>query len=109
MTKRFETPDPEAEMICGSRVSCWDLGPDGSFDRYTVVFLDRALRDHAGVARIPYLGMSATPYNPAGFGQHGELSEAFYSTGQEALGKRIRFAELPEGCRRAVEADLTDD
>ena len=109
MTKRFETPDPEAEMICRSRVSCWDLGPDGPLDRYTAVFLDFAFGSRDGVIRIPYLRMNDMPASPTGFRQHDIITERCYLLGRESLGKRIRFADLPDECRRAVEADLAED
>jgi len=54
---------------------------------------------------IPYLAMSALPFHPQGFGQHGEMP----AWNRQALGRKIRFLDLPEDCRRAVEADCAEE
>lgn len=72
----------------------------GTFDRYTVVF------DPEGEGRdrvFPYLAMSAHPFHPQGFGQHGEARHRV----TRGPGERcIDFEELPEDCQRAVRQDL---
>jgi hypothetical protein len=55
------------EMIEGRPISVWDSG-DKFADRFTVVYLDEI--DERG--NVQYLGMSAAPFHPQGFCQHGE-------------------------------------
>lgn len=43
--------------------------PDGSVDRYTVVFTGN-YRGRDGICR--YVSMSGAPFHPQGIGQHGE-------------------------------------
>lgn len=64
-------------------------------DRYTVVFLDQRNCDH-----YECVGMNAAPFHPQGIYQH-----AICDLGAH-LGRRIKFEELPEDCRRAVEQEL---
>jgi hypothetical protein len=83
------------ERVNGQRIACYDDGKSG--DRYTVVYLDepdgRKLRCYAAV------GMSAAPFHPQGIGQH------CMATVGRHLGKRIKFVDLPEDCRRLVNRD----
>lgn len=102
------------------------LAPDGSpryirvydnrgrsFDRYTVVFTGR-YRHRTG--EFLYLGMSADPFWPQGFGQHGSSqTQIDVRTGWPPmigrtchLGLRIRFEDLPFDCQRAVWNDYAD-
>lgn len=80
-------------------------------DRYTVVFTGR----YAGrpVGGCDYVGMSADPFHPCGFGQHGESRTVIDAPGgwppamgrKCHLGKRIPFTDLPAPCQQLV---LTD-
>lgn len=90
------------EVIDGHNISVWDDG-DKVIDRYTVVFLDDEERD-----KVPYLAMSAHPFHPQGFGQHGEMSidAVAYKGRGGAFTKRIEFADLPEDCQKAVRNDF---
>ena len=63
-----------------------------SFDRYTVVFLNRP--EYGGMFEC--LAMSENPFHPQGFGMH-----AMAMLGGH-LGKRIRFDQLPADCQRAA-------
>jgi hypothetical protein len=92
------------EVIKGRKVSAWDDGPDVG-DRWTVVYLDEV--DERG--NVPYLAMSAYPFHPQGIGQHGEMQigDVAYKGRGGAFAKRIRFADLPEDCQKAVIQDLT--
>lgn len=38
--------------------------------------------------------------------QHGTVAEGCYVFERKSLGKRIRFSDLPEECRRSVEVCL---
>ena len=80
--------------------SVYDLGPE-TFDRYSVYYKGRGTlcHTHAGTLR-EYVGMSADPCHPQGFGQHGLGKPGRHN------GKRITFASLPAPCRALVERDL---
>ena len=92
----------------------------GSVDRYTVVYTGkyRTLGTKRGEARtlgnFQYVGMSAAPFHPQGFGQHGEHSQqvdvnksgfAPAMGRKNHLGKRIPFVELPPDCQKLVLSD----
>jgi hypothetical protein len=84
------------EKINGHPVRCYDNG-GASCDRYTAVYMDQ---HEPGRALFASVGMSAAPFHPQGFGQHGMAS-----TGRH-LGRRIPFADLPPDCQRLVKRDL---
>jgi hypothetical protein len=83
-----------------------------TLDRYTVVFTG-----NYGEYKL-YVGMSAYPYHPQGFCQHGEseiLIDARKNSwgavpiGRENhLGKRISFNDLPIDCKKVVISDYKD-
>ena len=75
-----DTPNP------ASQVRAFDLGPDATPDRYTVVFVDRPVRP--GV--YPCLGLSGS--SECVLGPH--------------LGTPVNWDELPEALRRTVERAL---
>ncbi len=90
---------PVYEKVGGKRVACYDSGPE-HFDRYTVVYLDYP--EHDGL--FSYVGMNGFPTHPHyGFGQHGSCRLGRH------LGKRILFADLPEGCRKLVEYEMEEE
>jgi hypothetical protein len=91
-----------------------------SADRYTVVYSGkyRTLGTKRGEARtlggFQYVGMSASPFHPQGFGQHGENQRqvdvnkwgfAPAMGRKNHLGKRIPFVELPPDCQTLVLRD----
>lgn len=89
-----------------------------SFDRYTAVFSGRTAVMRGGPGQpnqYPYIGMSANPYHPQGFGQHGHTDHsACDAVGgkwppaigrSNHLGKRIAFADLPADCQDLVIRD----
>ena len=87
-------------------VRCYDNGGK-TFDRYTVVFCGRYTHKTNGA--FMYVGMSANPFSPLGFGQHGDsnhmpIDRPKYSR----LGKKIKFIDLPEDCKILVINDYTD-
>jgi hypothetical protein len=71
-------------------------------DRYTVVYAPFTVN---GRQYFPYVGMSAEPFHPQGFGQHGELPSRYTRQSGE---KVLNFAELPDDCRRLVLSDLKE-
>jgi hypothetical protein len=79
--------------------SIYDSGPDGSYDRYSVYYKGRGTVDSSTKMR-DYVGMSASPFHPQGFGQHGRGLIGKHN------GKRIKFEELPPDCQRLVMQDL---
>ena len=73
-------------------------------DRYTVVFTG----NYKGRNGCDYLGMSEHPYHPQGFGQHGWHERVIDYPSYTHLGKKIKFKDLPEDCKRAVVDDYVD-
>jgi hypothetical protein len=92
-------------MILGRPISVWDCGEKFA-DRYTVVYLDT--EDARG--NVQYAGMSASPFHPQGFGQHGEMPLFMVACQGRggAFKKRIRFVELPDDCKKLVQQDLKE-
>jgi len=82
--------------------SIYDNG-GATFDRFTVYYGGRGTvrADHRGNRLRLCVGMSAAPFNPQGYGQHGEGQPGRHN------GRRISFADLPADCRRLVESDLS--
>lgn len=70
-----------------------------TFDRYTVVFLDRPERTPG---LFEALAASIYPFHPQGFGQHVTAAPGRH------LGRRVRFESLPEDVRRFVTQNLED-
>lgn len=86
-----------------------DTKGKGTFDRYTCVFTKKSIvekeaRGHYGTLFM-YVGMSSMPFHPQGFGQHGELAPQHIG---KHLGKRIKFEDLPEDCKKLVIQDYKD-
>ena len=93
-------------------VRCWDNG-GRSADRYTVCFTGRQAVEKRGRNwQYPYVAMSAKPYHPQGFGQHGWSEDHPCDTNDKGrasaigrkghLGARIAFTDLPDDCQRLV-------
>lgn len=113
MTKRKELR--RARLLPGGvpkYVRCYDLGPDGPADRYTVIYTGHY------VGKIPgwpcyCVGMSSNPYHPQGIGAHWEYQEMIDAKcgwapqiGRRChLGVRIPFKDLPKECRHLVMRD----
>lgn len=76
-------------------------------DRYTVIFTKKMLqmKDGSRSGVFHTVGMSSMPFNPQGFGQHGEINNP---RGGKHLGKRIKFDDLPEDCKQLVISDYKD-
>jgi hypothetical protein len=87
------------EIVNGQRIRCYDNG-GASFDRYTVVYMD-APENKPGTFQC--VGMSERPFHPQGFGQHSSAMLGGH------LGRRVRFADLPDDCRQVVEQDTKAD
>lgn len=85
-------------------LACYDSGPNKGADRYTVLYGAPFWTPEYG-RRVPYFAASAYPFHPQGFGQHGEMPAA----NRSALGSKIRWCDLPEDVRKAVERDGRKD
>jgi hypothetical protein len=92
------------EVVNGKHISVWEN--KNCFDKFTVVYLDEV--DERG--NVQYIGMSEHPFHPQGFGQHGEMKiyNVQYTGRGGCFDKRIKFADLPADCQKAVIQDLTD-
>jgi hypothetical protein len=86
-------------------VHCYDNGGE-TIDRYTVVFTGRYR--HATGGSFLYVAMNASPFHPQGFGQHGESDRQIDYPRYGHLGKKIKFAELPDDCRKLVLSDYRE-
>jgi hypothetical protein len=117
---RIKSLLPNGEPKC---VRCYDSGPDGSADRYTVVYTGkyRTLGTKRGETRtlgnFQYVGMSALPFHPQGVGQHGESPQQIDANKwgfapaigrSNHLGKRIPFTALPKDCQKLVMRDYRE-
>ena len=71
-----------------------------TYDRYTAVFTNK-INDE-----FVYLGMSAHPFHPQGFGQHGFSPTLIDRPTWKHLGKRIKFEALPIDCQKLVLEEL---
>jgi hypothetical protein len=120
MKNRFQSLMPNG---IPKYIRAYDAGPDGSADRYTVVYTGkyRTLGTKRGEARtlgnFQYVGMSALPFHPQGVGMHGEhlqqidVNKSGFAPaiGRKChLGKRIPFVELPTDCKTLVMRDYRE-
>ena len=71
---------------------------DKVFDRYMVLY-----EPENGV--FPYVGMSANPFHPQGFGMHGDMPVRYTVWGTND--KVIEFEDLPIDCQTLVLQDLS--
>lgn len=85
-------------------IRCYDSGPDSTADRYTVVYTG----NYKGKSKRwhDYVGISGAPFHPQGIGMHGQtefqpVDRPTYSH----LGKKIKFSDLPEDCKKLVMQD----
>jgi len=90
---------PNTLMVGPKRKVCriFDVGPDGSWDRYTIAF--KGYRNNNGPMVYPYIAASDHPFHPQGFGQHGENHS--FLTGRH-LGKRITFEACPPDVQKFI-------
>jgi len=78
-------------------IRCYDNGGK-TWDQYTVVYTGNYKWRHG----CEYVGMSEHPFHPQGFGQHGWDSNVIDRPTYSHLGKKIKFTDLPEYCKRLV-------
>lgn len=105
-------------------VRCYDNGGK-TVDRYTVCYVGRkaTIKVEGSAWSYPYVGMSAEPFDPQGFGQHGESKNYPCDLGRSTknrllwppsigrkchLGTRIAFKDLPINCQRLVRQDYVE-
>ena len=71
-------------------------------DRYTAIYgAPLWTPEHYRIGRLPCRGMSANPFHPQGVGMFGECERGPH------LGRKVRFADLPEPVRRCIEYDCS--
>lgn len=83
-------------------IKCYDSGPDGTMDRYTVLFTGRGTREWSATSNrwlLTSLAMNEAPFHPQGFGQH-----VLAAPGKH-LGRRIKFRQLPPDCQKLTLCD----
>ena len=99
-------------------VRCYDNGgveKGGTIDRYTVCFTGRASCNRG---EYVYLAMSAYPFHPQGFGQHGstkgrpcDLNKWGFAPAMGkkiGIGTRIPFSDLTPDCKKLVVNEYKD-
>jgi len=86
-------------------VHCYDNGGK-SFDRYTIVFTGKY--GHKTRGSTLYIGASAHPFDPQGFGQHGEAPNRIDWPTYGHLGKKVRFESLPPDVQKMVRSTYVD-
>lgn len=79
----------KAAYSAKSKARIYDNGGKTA-DRYTILYGDACY------------GMSADPKSPQGFNQYCGDASKVVETGNEALGKRVKFQDLPEIVREAI-------
>lgn len=97
-TQRWLAGAPKALL------ACYDSGPNRGADRYTALY-GAPLWEPSMGTMLPARFMSSNPSHPCGIGLFGEHSA--YDRG--ALGKKVRFEDLPEPVRRCIERDCAED
>ena len=107
LTKKEQKQKERAERLVPNGVPryirCYDMG-EGQFDRYTVCYTG----NYKGKAKgwHDYVGMSANPFHPQGFGQHGQTEfQPCDKPSYKHLGKKIKFEDLPKDCQKLVMDD----
>ena len=83
-------------------IRVYDNGGE-TIDRYTVVFTGRYRHKTGGWSW--HLGMSGAPFHPQGFVQRGSSPQRIDWPAYEHLGKKIKFANLPDDCQKLVRND----
>ncbi len=103
MPKRFRDADcPEGVL------DIFDEGPDGSADRYTVIYT-RVMGDTFS-RYVGYRGMSSHPTHPQGIGIYGEFKVHECMNYRRACAKkRVKWSDLPKDVRAVVLHDCKDD
>jgi len=95
-------------------IRCYDNGGE-TFDRYTVVYTGNYRRyitielERTRPRYYQSIGMSANPFDPQGFGLHGESNAPIDRPKYSHLGKKIKFEQLPDACKKAVMNDYVEN
>lgn len=78
-----------------------------TFDRYTCVFTGVYRRTKTR-GDFLYLGMSANPFHPQGFGQHGSSPHQIDRPSYGHLGKKVKWDVLPDDVKKCILATYKD-
>jgi hypothetical protein len=91
------------EKINGHPISCWDDNNTHYPDIYTVVYLETLQG-----TKVQAFGMDSNPNHPQGIGYHITMDIDGVNSWRYGgnLGKRISYASLPEGCKKAIQRDF---
>lgn len=88
---------PTNETVNGQKIRCY--GNNGqTLDCYTVVYMGEP---ESKPGTFACACMNSAPFHPQGIGMHAAALPGRH------LGRRIRFEDLPEDCRRLVRQDLS--
>lgn len=83
-------------------VQCYNNGGKTA-DQYTVVLTGRYR--HKTWGEFWNICMSLHPFHPQGIGMHGTSKQRIDQPSYRHLGKRIKFDDLPEDCRKLILKD----
>jgi len=100
--ERYDSLLPEGKP---RYIRCYD-NQGLTIDRYTVVFTGRYT--HKTNGDFIDLSMNSNPYHPQGFGQYGYSDYPIDRPAYSHLGKKIKFDDLPEDCKKLVLSDYID-
>lgn len=89
--------------VMRKRVRVFDNG-GATFDRYTVMILRR----NKSLRKYEVYGMSENAMSPQGFNQFSHVvpSVRYLASDNIAIGKRIRYVDLPKEVLTAIEARI---
>lgn len=82
-------------------------------DRYTAVFTGRYRMPKGSIVQRTggdylYLGMSANPFHPQGFGQHGTSRKPIDRPGYKHLGRKVSWDQLPSDVQKCILCSYND-
>jgi hypothetical protein len=93
-------------------IDCWDNG-GRTADRYSIAItgLQSTRRNGQTVYHTYWLGASAAPFHPQGFGQHGGEIDTrdYFRSRYTHLGHPIDFLDLPPDVQRFIRGELQAD
>lgn len=107
MTMRYQPRRSRARWLEGAPralLAVYDSGPNKGADRYTALYGAPLWTPSYG-HKLPARAMSENPFHPQGIGLFIEVDSAC----RAALGRKVRFCDLPEPVRRCIEQDCSSD
>jgi len=93
-------------------IDCWDNG-GRTADRYSIAItgMQSTRRNGQTVYHTYWLGASAAPFHPQGFGQHGGEIDTrdYFRSRYTHLGHPVDFLDLPPDVQRFIRGELQAD